>query len=184
MIITTLHDNRRRTVTAWLIIHSGSVNYYFYEFKLHSLFILYKIIKQHIMLLVLQSFLVIFQVTCCNKISSSYYYYVGQGHQRPNIFLPTRAGCDGDSASTFCDQDDKYPSEYVKNIMENLSEEQRVVFLSNTKKILGVESQKMDFHHAGFASHPHSGPQETPVCKTEKRTHYPVKARTWNNEER
>ena len=136
------------------------------------------------MLLVLQSFLVIFQVTGCNKISSSYNYYIGQGYQRPNIFLPSRAGCNGDSASTFCDQDDKYPSEYVKNIMENLSEEQRVVFLSNTKKILGVESQKMDFHHAGFASRPHSGPQETPVCQTEKRTHYPVKAMTWNNEER
>ena len=117
------------------------------------------------MLLIVHSFLVIFQVYCCNKISSSYHYYgYGEGHQRPNIFLPTGAGCRGSSSSTVCEEVDNYPEEHMKNILENLSDEQRVVFLSNTKKIKGGEVQKMDFHHFGFASNS----QETPVCGTQK----------------
>ena len=134
-----------------------------------------------IMLLIVHSFLVIFQVTCCNKISSSYHYYGhGVGHQRPNIFLPTRAGCRGSPSLTVCEEVDNYPEEHMKNILENLSDEQRVVFLSNTKKIKGGEVQKMDFHHFGFASNS----QETPVCGTQKQTHHPAIAVTWNNEER
>ena len=146
------------------------------HFFIHSLLKLYQI-----MLLIVHSFLVIFQVTCCNKISSSYHYYGhGVGHQRPNIFLPTRAGCRGSSSSTVCEEVDNYPEEHMKNILENLSDEQRVVFLSNTKKIKGGEVQKMDFHYFGFASNS----QETPVCGTQKQTHHPAIAVTWNNEER